>query len=394
MKLARRQFLHLAAGIATQPALSAREALAQRTGAIASLASPSAQERAEIANIARACMQTYSLPGFSVAVGYRGAIAYQDAFGFADHESNQALTPMHLFRIGSVSKPITAVAIFTLIERGRLKLTDKVFGPGAITGTDYGGPPFNAGVDEITVEHLLTHTAGGWDSASDDPIYLPLANRLLNHTDLISWTLKNRPLVNPPGQRFRYSNFGYCVLGRVVEKITGKPYAAYVHAEVLKRCGITDMAIGGNTLEQRFLGEVKYYGQEDKGEFPYGENMSRADANGGWIARPADLVQFLMHVDGFDRSRNILSLQTIQTMIAPSAAAPGYAKGWFVNKEFDNWWHTGTLAGVVGVALRTHSGYCWAAFANSRRSGSPLEGELADNLIWNMVRRVKRWPPV
>ena len=146
------------------------------------------------------------------------------------------------------------------------------------------------------------------------------------------------------------------------------------------------MSIAGNALAQRRPGEVKYYGQ---GENPYSINITRMDSHGGWIARPADLVQFLMHVDGFATPPNILKPQTIQVMTTASAAYAGYAKGWMVNKA-DNWYHNGTLAGTSTIAVRTHSGFCWAAFANTRRKGSPLDSDL-DKLAWNMVRQAKGW---
>jgi CubicO group peptidase (beta-lactamase class C family) len=302
----------------------------------------------------------------------------------ADRESNEAVTPMHLFRIASMSKPITSVTIFTLVEQGRIKLNDKVFGPGSITGTDYGQPPYNAGVEQITIEHLLTHTAGGWSNESGhDPMF---SNQAMNQAQLITWTLNNRPLDNPPGQHYAYSNFGYCVLGRVIEKITGQSYGDHVRAMMLNRCGVNDMAIAGNTLAQRQPGEVKYYGQGDN---PYGMNIARMDSHGGWIARPADYVQFVMHVDGFAKPPNILKPQTIQTMTTPSAVYANYAKGWGVNKA-DNWWHTGSVPGTSSIGVRTHSGFCWVTFINTRRSKSPLDGDF-EKLSWSMVKEVKSW---
>ncbi len=336
-----------------------------------------------MSNLAGAFMQQYNVPGLSVAVGRAGALIYEDAFGWADREKREAVSPMHLFRIASVTKPITSVAIFSLIEESRIQLTDRIFGPGAITGTDYGRPPFHPQVDEITVENLLTHTGGGWSNAHADPMFMNLE---MNHAQLIEWTLRNRPLDNPPGQHYAYSNFGYCVLGRVVEKISRQSYEAYVRNSLLKRCGINDMMIAGNTLAQRQPREVKYYGQGDN---PYGMNVARMDSHGGWIARPADIVEFFMHVDGFPAPPNILKPQTIRTMTTASVANAGYAKGWAVNK-FNNWWHSGSLPGTATIAVRTRSGFCWAAFANTRRSNSPLEGDL-DKLVWNMVREVKSW---
>jgi CubicO group peptidase (beta-lactamase class C family) len=382
MKLARRHFLHLAAGAAVLPVLSVPfSAFPQPAQNPDNTAEATPSERSSMSSLASEFMQQHDVPGLSIAIGREGALVYQDAFGFADREKREAVSPMHLFRIASVSKSITSVAIFSLIEEGRIRLTDRVFGPGAITGTDYGRPPYRLdrrGVDDITVEDLLTHTSGGWNNSKADPMF---TNPEMNHTRLIEWTLRSRPLEHSPGQEYAYSNFGYCVLGRVIEKVTGQPYAAYVRNSVLKRCGINDMTIAGNTLAQRRPEEVKYYG----GENPYGMNITRMDSNGGWIARPADLVQFLMHVGGFGAPPNILKPDTIAIMTAPSNANSGYAKGWMVNKAND-WWHNGSLPGTATIAVRTHSGFCWAAFANTRCPNTNLH-----KLVSDMVREVKSW---
>jgi CubicO group peptidase (beta-lactamase class C family) len=347
-------------------------------------AEPTPAERAAMATSARAFMATYAVPGFSVAIGHSGRIIYQDAFGLADRDKNEPLTPMHLFRIASVTKPITSTAIFGLIEQDRLRLDERIFGAGGVLGTEFGGPPYKPGVDEITIEHLLTHTGGGWNNTHDDPMFMNLG---MNHAQLIKWVLRNRPLDHPPGQAYAYSNFGYCLLGRVIEKLTRQNYAAHVGATVLKRCGIADMAIAGNTLAQRRRGEVVYYGQG--GDNPYGMNVTRMDSHGGWLARPADLAQFAMHVAGFAAPPNILQPNTIRTMTTGSSANAGYAKGWAVNGA-NNWWHNGSLPGTSTIMVRAHTGFCWAAFINTRRQGSPLDADL-DNLIWSMAGQVKSW---
>ena len=347
-------------------------------------AEPTPAERAAMGSSARTFMQNYAVPGFSVAVGHAGQLIYQDAFGLADRERSEPLTPMHLFRIASVTKPITSAAIFSLIEQGRLHLGDRVFGPGGVLGTDFGAPPYHPQVDQMTLEHLLTHTCGGWNNTHDDPMFMNLG---MNHAQLIEWVLRTRPLDHPPSQAYAYSNFGYCVLGRVIEKVSRLGYAAFVGETVLKRCGIADMAIAGNTLAQRHRDEVKYYGQNR--DEPYHMNVARMDSHGGWIARPADLVQFAMHVSGFPAPPNILKADTLLAMTTASSANAGYAKGWAVNKA-NNWWHSGSLPGTSTIVVRTHSGFCWAAFVNTRRSGSALDGDL-DKLIWTMVGQVKAW---
>ena len=158
-----------------------------------------------------------------------------------------------------------------------------------------------------------------------------------DHAALISWTLKTRPLVNAPGTMFAYSNFGYCLLGRVIEKITRRPYAELVQETVLSPAGATDMEIAGNTLQERRLDEVRYYGigKDD----PYQINVHRMDSHGGWLARPASVAAFASSVDGFS-SPALLRHGTVVVMTTPSSANPRYAKGWRVN-GLGNWWHIG-----------------------------------------------------
>lgn len=378
----RRDFLKLAAGAAALP-LSPRHGLAQLAPNPPSIRPPSPAERAAMARLARGFMVKYDVPALSFAIGYAGTIVHEDAFGLADREHNEAVTPRHLFRIASISKMITSVALFRLIEENRLKLTDRVFGPGALLGTDYGPPPYSPGIDQITLEHLLTHTGGGWSNDNRDPMF---GHPRLDQAELIAWTLANRPLERPPGRQYAYSNFGYCVLGRVIETVTGQPYADHVRGEVLARCGVTDMTIAGNTRDQRQPNEVVYYGQ---GENPYDMRVRRMDSHGGWIATPADLVQFLMHVDGYTEPANILRPHTIQVMTTPPSYSPDYAKGFMVNTS-GNWWHNGSLPGSSTIAVRTHGGFCWAACTNTRRSNSNLDDDL-DELNWTMARQVGEW---
>lgn len=336
-----------------------------------------------MARLARAFMEKYDVPALSFAIGYAGAIVHQAAFGVADREQNEAATPQHLFRIASVSKMITSVTLFRLIEENRVKLTDRVFGPGALLGTDFGAPPYSPGIDQVTLEHLLTHTGGGWTNDNRDPMF---THPHMDHAQLITWTLANRPLDRPPGQHYAYSNFGYCVLGRVIEKLTGERYAEHVRTEVLGRCGVTDMTIAGNTRDQRQIGEVAYY---CKVESPYGMNVRRMDSHGGWIATPTDLVQFLMHVDGYARPADILRPRSIEIMTTAPSYSPDYAKGFCINKS-GNWWHNGSLPGTSTIAVRTRGGFCWAAFTNVSRPNTNMDGEL-DELNWNMARQVGEW---
>ena len=332
-------------------------------------------------------LQRYSVPGASVAVAEDDRLVYARGFGVADKSTGEAVTPNSLFRIASDSKPITSAAIFTLVDQGRLRLSDKVFGRGGILGTQYGTKPYGANLLNLTVQNLLEHTAGGWSNDGNDPMF---SNPSLNQGQLISWVLDNRPLARVPGTAYAYSNFGYSILGRVIEKVTGQSYANYVQGAVLGRSGITDMAIAGNTLADRRQGEVRYYGQG--GENPYGMQVSRMDSHGGWLATAGDLLRFLVRVDGKPGKADILSAAAIKQMTTPSAANPGYAKGWQVNAA-PNWWHTGSLPGTASLVVRTETGFTWSILLNTRSLDANFFGAL-DALMWKVSGDVKTWPPI
>ena len=326
-------------------------------------------------------MEERKVPGLSVAFSHLGKPAFQAAFGMADEGAGEALTPEHLFRIASMSKPLTAVGIYQLIEQGKLKPGDKVLGPGGLLaiGRDQKLPD---GVADITLHHLLTHTCGGWQNDGDDPMF---RHPEMDHEELIARTLRDQPLKHKPGENYAYSNFGYCLLGRVIEKVSGKPYADFMQESVLVPCGIERMKIAGNTLADRIAGEVVYHGRN--GEDPYHMNVRRMDAHGGWLASPADLVKFLIRCDGSGSPGRPDQEGHLPAMMTATKANPGYAGGWAVNAT-PNRWHSGSLPGTATIAVQTASGLCWAGFTNSR---SKDIGGALDRLMWDLAKSVPAW---
>lgn len=371
-------------------------------------------------------MNNHSVPGVSVAIAYKGRLVFRKRYGFADTSTNEPVTTNHLFRIASLSKPITAAAVFKLLEERRfptkvgegpvpvLRLDEKVFGPDGILGTTYGTPPANSDIDQITVHHLLEHTSG-WNNNPTDIMFAPDPNLTLStwqnmtQDDLIRWMVTNRPLAHkPPGSCFEYLNFGYLVLGRVIEERSGMPYADYVRQTVLTPCGISDMHIAGNTLADRLPNEVHYYPGPGSTQNPYALLVSRMDAHGGWIASPTDLVRFLVHVDGFPMPPDILTSSSITTMVTPTTAKtcakPGttpqpanYAKGWAVHSTVpagqDNYWHVGDLPGTTAFFVRTTDQYCFAVLANSRNDATDAALDKIrtdiDQLWWDIKKDVE-----
>lgn len=353
--------------------------------------SPTERKRMQV--VAEEFMHKFDAPGLSVAIARQGTLVYDEGFGFASREEHEILSPSNLFRIASVTKPITSIGIFTLVEKGKISLQDAVFGSGAILGNDYGTQPYKPFIREICVDHLLTHTSGGWPNDRSDPMFqFPQ----FTHAELISWTLDNLPVQHPPGEHFAYSNFGYCVLGRIIEKIAQVPYDEYILQRVLRPCMIEEMRIAGNTLAQRATNEVRYYGQDE--EDPYAMNVTRMDSHGGWLASAADLVRFAVNIGGIDQKPGLLRQDSITTMTTPSAANPSseevkYARGWNVrNNGRGNWWHSGSLPGTTSILVHTAKGFCWAALTNTRRSEGDI-GSALDQMVWDMARQVKGWNP-
>ncbi len=350
------------------------------------------RERGEMGRLVEEFKRSFSVPAMSIAISRNARFVYDRAFGLMDRTRALQAEQSTLFRIASVTKPITSVTVFSLIEKGKLNLTDKVFGPSGVLGTNYGKGPYKQYVTDITVDHLLTHTSGGWPNDASDPMF---QHDSWDHEKLISWTLENLALSYPPGQHWAYSNFGYCVLGRVIEQVVGQPYEAYVRANVLAPCGITDMQIGRNKEGQRFPNEVTYFGQYS--EDPYKMNVTRMDSHGGWVASPTSLVQFLDHLGGSPNLPSLLKPETIRMMTTPAPAypqnSPGkYARGWMVrNNGQGNWWHSGSLPGTTTIMVRTATGMCWATLTNTRTEPHNEMDAALDQLIWNMVRVVPAW---
>ncbi len=377
--LSRRTFI--AGAVAAGSALSrAKGAMLEPTTADRN--SPGSEIRALITQFS----DRFQVPGISIALARAEKLVFAAGYGVADDAATP--TPVNtdtLFRIASISKPITSVAIFKLIEAGKLSLSDTVFGPApSLFGDQYGVA--SGEVPNITINHLLTHTCGGWANNGSDPMF---QHPQMNHQELITTTLKTHPLENKPGEKFAYSNFGYCVLGRVIEKLTSKQYDKAMMDLVLKPCGIQDMRICGNTLAERAPHETMYFSDAGKGD-PYSLPAARMDSHGGWLATATDLVRFLTKVDGFAVSKDILNRASIREMTTPPAVSPNYAHGWSVNSA-NNWWHTGSLPGTTTIAVRTSGHWCWAGLTNTRKPGSGMDLAL-DQLMWKISEHAAKLP--
>jgi len=356
----------------------------------------------------KAFMKRWQIPGGTLALVKDGQLLYTQAYGQAD--TGIPTQPTHLFRIASLSKPITSLAILKLKEQGKLKLTDKVFGPKGILNT----PEYaftDPRVKKITVRHLLEHRAG-WNRTTNihgDPmfnaVYIAHIMNVPAPADaktIIRYVLSKR-LDFSPGTKFAYSNIGYAVLGRVIEQLSGLTYEQYVQENILQPIGITDMRLAHNYYNDKTPGEVKYYEEEDsepvpdiKDEhqlvpFPYGGfNIEAMDANGGWLASAPDLAKLLVAIDGLSNKPDILSPTELAQMFKPGGHNRIYALGWMVNR-YGSAWHTGSLPGSSTLMARLPDGAAWVVLFNGRHD-SPIYFSDLDDLMWRALHRVRNLP--
>ena len=357
-------------------------------------------------------MNDWDVPGGSIAIVRNGRLIYARGFGYADRESNELVQPHHLFRIASISKPITSIAIMKLIDQGLINIDAKVFGTdGILNGPDY-NTILDSRVEDITVRHLLRHTSGwGFINGHHDPMFYNqyIARRMgekppVGPGTIIKFMLTTQTLDSNPGINYFYSNFGFCILGRVIEQASGKSYENYVKAELLGPLGISEMQLGQNLYENKAPNEVKYYdysgssltnsvyGTDERVPWPYGGfNIEAMNSHGGWIASAIDIVRLLVAVDGFDTKPDIISQSSIQLMVTPSNANSYYGMGWAVN-PWGNWWHTGSLPGTSSITVRTNGGLGWAVLFNTRPSNWQDFNLSIDNMIWKAIGGVDNWP--
>jgi CubicO group peptidase (beta-lactamase class C family) len=165
----------------------------------------------------------------AVLVARDGRTLFEGAYGLADRERGVANTPLTQFRVGSMNKMLTAVATLQLVQAGRVRLD-------APLGTYLPDYPNAEVASKVTTHHLLTHTGGTGD------IFGPefTANRLqLRNTGDYLRLYGTRPLRFEPGARWEYSNYGFLLLGAVVERVGGTSYDDQVAARVLAPAGMT-----------------------------------------------------------------------------------------------------------------------------------------------------------
>jgi CubicO group peptidase (beta-lactamase class C family) len=217
--------------------------------------------------------------GVAVLVARDGKILFEKGYGFANIENSVPVTPETKFRIGSITKQFTAAAILRLQEKGKLNVTN--------TLAQY-IPDFPRG-GEVTLRHLLTHTSG-IHSYTSKPDFMENA-RLGTTPEALIDSIKKDPFDFSPGEKWDYCNSGYFLLGWIVEKVSGQPYAEYLKKEFFEPLGMNDTGI--HTATAILKHEATGYSYEN-GKFQKAMNwdMSKAGGAGAIYSTVGDLFRW------------------------------------------------------------------------------------------------------
>lgn len=369
---------------------------------------PEAQNFPDAEKVVNSFLHKWSIAGASVAVSKNGKLIFAKGFGYADTVARTEAQPYNQFRIASISKLVTAIAVMKLNEAGKLSLNGKVFGPDGILNDPFFSDPKDKRVFDITVEQLLSHEAG-WSQRYGDQMFMPtvVAEKLnmkppVDTKMIIRFALDKR-LQYTPGMSRAYSNLGYSILGLVIEKVSGMPYEKYCKQAIFEPLGIYDMTIAGNLQSERAPFEVTYYEPSDvvlkpsiygTGELMtprYGGNDIRAlGGAGGWIATAPDLMRLLLAIDGFQTKPDILCNESIQFMTDNSN---GFAPvGWKGTVMDGNWWRTGSFPGTAGMLKRQPDGTAWVVLLNSSAWNGPEIYSYISNMMNKVVSGINPLP--
>jgi len=299
----------------------------------------------------------------AVLVAKNGRPIFSAAYGFADRERRVANTIETRFKNGSMNKMFTAIATLTLVRAGKLALTDPL-------GRHLADYPNKTVASKVTIHHLLTHTGGTGDIFG--PEFTAKRLELRTPKDFVALYGK-RDLLFEPGSQWMYSNYGFALLGAVIEQVSGQSYYDYVRDHIYEPAGMT---LTGSEPEEQVLphtaiGYMKRPGtnawQSNADTLPY-----RGMAAGGGYTTVGDLIRFATALT----NHRLLNAEDTALLTTGKVASAGgkYAYG-FVEMTIGGiraFGHSGGAPGQSGdLIVLPESGYAIAVLANQDPPAAP-----------------------
>src|SRR3989344_3767900 len=226
------------------------------------------------------------IPGLAVGIVHNGKLVYQKGFGFADIESKIAMLPKTCFRIASISKTFTAVAIMQLVEQGKINLDDRVekylsWFKAQTKDTDS---------SNITIRQVLSHT-GGVFRDGNTPHW---ENDKFPNLAGLKKSTSNKTAVFENLTRFKYSNFGFALLGEIIKKASGISYNKYINKHIIKKLGMERTASDFSKETEEWLakGYSRPIPNKEREAFHHSETRAYAPAT-GFLSNISDLAKYL-----------------------------------------------------------------------------------------------------
>lgn len=273
-------------------------------------------------------------PGIALKVEIDGKVAYEKSIGIADLKTKHPITSATNFRMASVSKQFTAMAILLLEKDGKLTLSEPI---------SRFFPQFNRRVaDKVRIRHLLTHSSGLLDYES---VMNPNQQEQLMDADVLTLIAHKDSLYFEPGTQFRYSNSGFCLLALIVEKVSGQSFADFVQQRIFTPLGMVQsrVYVPDKTLPNRAMG----YARKVSGEIYFSDQSvtSATKGDGGVYTSLNDYQKWSMAL----RNNSLIDLRAaLANVQQPIGEKPGsfYGDGWFYTQpESPILFHSGSTCG-------------------------------------------------
>ena len=352
-------------------------------------------------------MRYWGIRGGSFALMRNDSLLYAKGYGYANTQDSIPCEVKNIFRVASVSKLLTAVAVMHLDETKQLSTQDFVFGEEGILNDTLFLDYRDKKIKQITVEHLLRHTSGFSNPHGDAAFNMELVAQFLDKPlplsmdDMVLYATKNR-LRAVPGGRFNYSNLGYIVLSKVIEKVSGMPYETYIKDSILAPIGCYDIHLANNYSEGFRENEVTYYEVKEAEPVPAydgtdtlvmkslgGNDVDGLYGAGGWVASPVELLKLVSAINKCPVREDFLTPESIDFMTpyGKNAKPAGWASS---SAKF--WLRSGSMSGTSALIKAQKDGYSWVFISNSSSWNGPGLARQMNREITQALRKVKKWP--
>ena len=295
----------------------------------------------------------------------------------ADEVKKITLTPNHRMYMLETTRVITAAAIMKLLQENKLTLEDKIFGPGSIFAQDIPAAPKN--VDLLTVRHLLELTVDkSWHEDNSLEKMSP-KDHIFNLKVLVS----KAKFRKKPGDVSINSDIPFYILGRVIEKVSGKRYLEYIKemtAEVTKS-EISIMGDGNNkdVVVPDIFRPVRLW-----------FDLEQYDSFKGLVCSPADMMNIILAMDGNPAQKDFLIDASVKIMTSPVRSGPYLAKGWRIDNNKDLYYSDVERTAATFIKMRI-DGITWVLSVNGGSNNRGFWNNSAD-LADNLVKKLKEIP--